>query len=76
MPIVLDQHIVDINKVITNAISVMEDSKLQIYEICESARQELESLGQELEIVLAETITTIERVDQRTGLSACPYPAD
>lgn len=64
MPIVLDQHIVDINKVITNAISVMEDSKLQIYEICESARQELESLGQELEIVLAETITTIERVDQ------------
>ncbi|MCK9858038.1 sensor histidine kinase [Paenibacillus sp. ATY16] len=42
----------------------MEDSKLQIYEICESARQELESLGQELEIVLAETLTTIERVDQ------------
>ncbi|SFF24745.1 two-component system, NarL family, sensor histidine kinase DegS [Paenibacillus catalpae] len=64
MPIVLDQHIVDINNVITNAISVMEDSKLQIYEICESARQELESLGQELEIVLAETLTTIERVDQ------------
>lgn len=60
----MDQHIVDINKVITNAISVMEDSKLQIYEICESARQELESLGQELEIVLAETLTTIERVDQ------------
>ncbi|TCM97256.1 two-component system sensor histidine kinase DegS [Paenibacillus sp. BK033] len=54
----------DINRVITNAISVMEDSKLQIYEICESARQELESLGQELEIVLAETLTTIERVDQ------------
>ncbi|MCM3628098.1 sensor histidine kinase [Paenibacillus glycanilyticus] len=42
----------------------MEDSKLQIYEICESARQEMESLGQELEIVLAETLTTIERVDQ------------
>lgn len=60
----MDQHIVDINRVITNAISVMEDSKLQIYEICESARQELESLGQELEIVLAETLTTIERVDQ------------
>ncbi|WP_091190147.1 sensor histidine kinase [Paenibacillus catalpae] len=60
----MDQHIVDINNVITNAISVMEDSKLQIYEICESARQELESLGQELEIVLAETLTTIERVDQ------------
>lgn len=64
MPIFLDQHIVDINRVITNAISVMEDSKFQIYEICESARQEMESLGQELEIVLAETLTTIDRVDQ------------
>lgn len=60
----MDQHIVDINRVITNAISVMEDSKLQIYEICETARAELESLGQELEIVLEETIKTIDRVDQ------------
>lgn len=42
----------------------MEDSKYQIYEICESARTELESLEQELEIVLQETVKTIDKVDQ------------
>ncbi|WP_375541303.1 sensor histidine kinase [Paenibacillus sp. L3-i20] len=55
---------VDINRVITNAIQVMEDSKYQIYEICESARTELEALEQELEQVLQETVRTIEKVDQ------------
>ncbi len=42
----------------------MEDSKYQIYEICESARTEMESLEQELEIVLQETVKTIDKVDQ------------
>ncbi|MUT65028.1 sensor histidine kinase [Paenibacillus sp. NEAU-GSW1] len=60
----MDQHIVDINRVITNAIAVMEDSKIQIYEICESARTELDSLEQELEIVLEENSRTIEKVDE------------
>lgn len=54
----------DINRVIKNAIEVMEDSKYQIYEICESARTEMESLEQELEIVLQETVKTIDKVDQ------------
>lgn len=54
----------DLNRVIKNAIAVMEDSKYQIYEICESARTELESLEQELEIVLQETVKTIDKVDQ------------
>lgn len=61
---VVDQHIVDINRVITNAISVMEDSKIQVYEICESARGELDALAQELDIVLQENAKTIEKVDQ------------
>ncbi|MCF2938347.1 sensor histidine kinase [Paenibacillus alkaliterrae] len=42
----------------------MEDSKYQIYEICESARTELDSLEQELENVLQETMKTIDKVDQ------------
>lgn len=60
----MDQHILDINRVITNATQVMEDSKFQIFEICEAARAELESLEQELEVVIQETVKTIERVDQ------------
>lgn len=59
----VDHLTVDINRVITNAIKVMEDSKYQIYEICESARSELEALEQELNQVLQETITTIDKVD-------------
>ncbi|MFD1953937.1 sensor histidine kinase [Paenibacillus thailandensis] len=60
----MDQHASDINRVIKNAIKVMEDSKYQIYEICESARAELESLEQELDIVLQETVRCIDKVDK------------
>ncbi|WP_373876578.1 sensor histidine kinase [Paenibacillus spongiae] len=42
----------------------MEESKYQIYEICESARKELYSLGQELNQVLAETAEIIDKVDK------------
>ncbi len=41
----------------------MEDSKYQIFEICESARIELETLEQELENILQETMKTIDKVD-------------
>lgn len=60
----MDHLTVDINRVIKNAIEVMENSKYQIFEICESARMELESLEQELEFVLQETVKTIDKVDQ------------
>ncbi|RJE85623.1 histidine kinase [Paenibacillus sp. 1011MAR3C5] len=60
----MDHLTVDINRVISNAIQVMEDSKYQIYEICESARTELEALESELEQVLQETVRTIDKVDQ------------
>lgn len=53
-----------IDRVIHNAISVMEDSKMQVFEICEAARRELISLNHELELVLAETTSTIDKVDQ------------
>lgn len=53
-----------IDRVIQNAISVMEDSKMQVFEICEAARRELQSLNQELELVLAETTSMIDKVDQ------------
>lgn len=42
---------------------VMEDSKMQVFEICEAARRELVSLGKELENVLKETSSTIDKVD-------------
>ncbi|MCF2944136.1 sensor histidine kinase [Paenibacillus tarimensis] len=42
----------------------MEDSKYQIFEIGETAREELLLLNQELEEVLRETADTIEKVDQ------------
>ncbi len=60
----MDQLTVDINRVISNAIKAMEDSKYQIFEICESARSELEALEQELEQIMEENIRTIEKVDQ------------
>jgi len=53
----------DIDRVIKNAVNVMEESKYQIFEIAESARQELTSLNQELETIMKETSETIEKVD-------------
>lgn len=53
-----------IDRVIKNAINVMEDSKYQIYEICESARAEKESLNKELQQVMEETGATIDQVDK------------
>lgn len=42
----------------------MEDSKYQIYEVCETARNELSALEKELEQVLQQTIQVIEGVDK------------
>jgi Signal transduction histidine kinase len=60
----VEYRVEQIDRVIQNAVKVMEDSKMQVFEICESARRELESLSQELEKVLQETGETIERVDR------------
>jgi two-component system sensor histidine kinase DegS len=58
------QQVDAIDRVIKNAITVMEDSKYQIYEICESARAERESLNKELQSVLADVSGTIDQVDK------------
>ncbi|SDS98297.1 two-component system, NarL family, sensor histidine kinase DegS [Paenibacillaceae bacterium GAS479] len=60
----VDNRIVDIDRVIKNAIQVMEESKYQIYEICESARKEMLTLEQELNQVLQDTVQTIDKVDK------------
>jgi len=60
----VDVRINDIDNIIKNAITVMEQSKYQIFEIAESARQELLSLRQELEKVKKETSETIDKVDE------------
>lgn len=53
-----------IDRVIKNAIQVMDDSKYQIYEISESGRREMANLNQELRHVMEEIQRTIEKVDQ------------
>ncbi|WP_268966409.1 sensor histidine kinase [Paenibacillus cymbidii] len=58
-------HQVDaIDRVIKNAIGVMESSKYQIFEICENVRAEREALNKELQAVIEETTTTIDKVDK------------
>lgn len=53
-----------IDRVIKNAVGVMENSKLQILEILEAARSELNMLNNELQQVIKETAETVEKVDQ------------
>jgi len=60
----VDFRIQHIDSIIKNAISVMEQSKYQIFEIAESARQEWLQLRQELERVKRETSETIDKVDE------------
>ncbi len=59
----MDRLAFNLDRVIENAIQVMEDSKYQIFEICETARQEYLSLEKELERVLQETLEIIDKVD-------------
>lgn len=53
-----------IDKVIKDAIEVMENSKYQIFEICESVRIEYQALLNELNQVMEETNHTIGLVDK------------
>ncbi|MED4600710.1 sensor histidine kinase [Paenibacillus validus] len=52
------------DRVIKNAINVMENSKYQIFEICESVRAEREALNNELQLVIEETKKMIDTVDR------------
>jgi len=53
-----------IDKIIKDAIQVLETSKIQIFDICESARAELEGVRKELAIVTEQTARTIDEVDK------------
>jgi two-component system, NarL family, sensor histidine kinase DegS len=53
-----------IDRVIKNAIGVMESSKYQIFEICENARSEWQAMNRELQQVIEETARTIDQVDK------------
>jgi two-component system sensor histidine kinase DegS len=53
-----------LDRVLKNAIDVMESSKYQIFEICESIRSERNALNNELQQVMEETTNTINKVDQ------------
>ncbi|MFE5324124.1 sensor histidine kinase [Paenibacillus sp. NPDC056579] len=52
-----------LDRIIKNAIDVMESSKYQIFEICENVRSERNALNNELEQVIDETTKTIDMVD-------------
>ncbi|MEH7087228.1 histidine kinase, partial [Neobacillus drentensis] len=60
----MEQQVDVIDRVIKNAISVMESSKHQIYEILDHARTEMRSLNQELQLVMKEAGETVDKVDQ------------
>lgn len=53
-----------IDKLIKEAIEVMEKSKYQIFEICESGRNEHQSMLKELNQVMEETRETVKLVDE------------
>lgn len=53
-----------IDRVIKNTIDVMEDSKYQIFEILQAAREELANLNNELQQVRQETDETLQKVDK------------
>ncbi|GAA4873935.1 two-component sensor histidine kinase DegS [Paenibacillus vulneris] len=52
-----------LDRIIKNAIDVMESSKYQIFEICENVRSERSALNNELQEVMDETRKTIDMVD-------------
>lgn len=53
-----------IDRVIKNAITVMQDSKLAMIEILDAAKNELKLLNAELQQVMKETAEVVEKVDQ------------
>ncbi len=56
-----------LDRVIKNAIQVVEDSKYQIFEILDQSRAELNSLTEELQSVIQQTSDTADNVDDLEG---------
>lgn len=53
-----------IDHIMKRALAAIDDSKLQIYEITQHARHEVEALNEELFAIIEETKAAIDKVDQ------------
>lgn len=62
-----------IDRVIKNAIQVMENSKYQMFEIMDATRDELKTLNEELKSVLKETGGN-NRESRSIGAELPPFP--
>ncbi|GAC41000.1 sensor histidine kinase [Paenibacillus popilliae] len=59
----MDNQVGNIDRVIKNAIKVMEESKYQIFEILDSSRNEAVTMSHELQDVLNQTSEICDKVD-------------
>ncbi|MDZ7544064.1 histidine kinase, partial [Clostridium perfringens] len=60
----MDNQVDVIDRVIKNAIQVMKDSKYQIFEILDSARDEAATLQHQMQEMLEETSRVCDKVDE------------
>ncbi|BFH71255.1 MAG: sensor histidine kinase [Paenibacillus dendritiformis] len=60
----MDNQVGNIDRVIKNAIKVMEESKYQIFEILDSSRNEAVTMSHELQEVLNQTAEICDKVDE------------
>jgi len=60
----VDNQVDVIDRVIKNAIKVMEESKYQIYEILDSSRNEAIAMNAELQMVMDQTAEICDKVDE------------
>lgn len=60
----MDNQVGNIDRVIKNAIKVMEESKYQIFEILDSSRNEAITMSHELQEVLNQTAEICDKVDE------------
>ncbi|BFH10829.1 sensor histidine kinase [Paenibacillus melissococcoides] len=60
----MDYQVGNIDRVIKNAIKVMEESKYQIFEILDSSRNEAVTMSHELQEVLNQTAEICDKVDE------------
>lgn len=68
----MDIQVEDIDKVIKKTVGVLEKSKYQIFEICENAQTERDSLHNELsnvKIELEQIITSVDKLENHYKLS-------
>lgn len=61
-----------LDKIVRQTVSTVEESKAQIFDICEAARQQVETVQKEVERVklgMAETIMTVDELEKRMRMA-------